>query len=62
VPTEAQEYDGMFHVFPILMPWLGDSKDVFRRLKGFIHKLVAGAPEWSDAELRRRLGQESSAS
>jgi hypothetical protein len=52
----------MFHVFPILMPWLGDSKDVFRRLKGFIHKLVAGAPEWSDAELRRRLGQESSAS
>jgi acetyl esterase/lipase len=62
VPTEAQEYDGMFHVFPILMPWLGDSKDVFRRLKGFIHKLVAGAPEWSDAELRRQLGQEPSAS
>ena len=56
VPTEAQEYDEMFHVFPILMPWLEDSHDVFRRLRGFIHKLVAGAPEWSDAELRRLLG------
>ena len=62
VPTEAQEYEGMFHVFPILMPWLEDSHDVFRRLKGFIHKLVAGAPEWSDAELRRRLGLAASPS
>lgn len=56
VPTDAQEYDGMFHVFPILMPWLEDSRDVFRRLRGFIHKLVADAPAWSDTELRRRLG------
>jgi epsilon-lactone hydrolase len=56
VPTDAQEYEGMFHVFPILMPWLEDSHDVFRRLRGFVHKLVAGAPEWSDTELRRLLG------
>ena len=56
VPTEAREYDGMFHVFPILMPWLEDSHDVFGRLRGFVHKLVARAPEWSGSELHRRLG------
>ncbi|HSZ36761.1 MAG TPA: alpha/beta hydrolase [Acidimicrobiales bacterium] len=56
VATEAHEYDGMFHVFPILMPWLEDSHDVFRNLKSFVNKLVAGAPQWSDAALRRRLG------
>jgi acetyl esterase/lipase len=57
VPTEAHEYDGMFHVFPILMPWLEDSRDVFRSLKTFVSKLVVGAPESSDGDLRRRLGQ-----
>jgi hypothetical protein len=46
----------MFHVFPILMPWLEDSHDVFKNLRAFVLKLVAGAPEWSDTELRRRLG------
>ncbi|HWD55860.1 MAG TPA: alpha/beta hydrolase [Acidimicrobiales bacterium] len=56
VPTEAQEFEGLFHVFPILMPWLEDSREVFRRLHAFIHKLVAGAPAWSDAELRHQLG------
>jgi acetyl esterase/lipase len=56
VPTEAHEFEGLFHVFPILMPWHEDSRAVFRLLQGFIHKLVAGAPAWSDAELRRQLG------
>jgi epsilon-lactone hydrolase len=56
VPTEAHEYDGMFHVFPILMPWLEDSHEVFRNLRSFVLKLVAGAPDWSDAALRRQLG------
>ena len=60
VPTEAHEFEGLFHVFPILMPWLEDSRDVFRRLQGFIHKLVAGAPQWSDAKLRHQLGLSSS--
>ncbi len=62
VPTEAHEYDGMFHVFPILMPWLEDSRDVFRSLTSFVRKVVAGAPEWSDADLRRRLGLAPAAS
>jgi acetyl esterase/lipase len=56
VPTEAHEYEGMFHVFPILMPWLEDSRDVFKNLRGFVLKQVAGTPEWSDVELQRRLG------
>jgi acetyl esterase/lipase len=55
VPTDAHEYGGMFHVFPILMPWAEDSHDVFRNLRGFVLKVVAGAPEWSDTELQRRL-------
>jgi acetyl esterase/lipase len=56
VSVDAQEYDGVFHVFPILMPWLEESHDVFRRLRAFVHKVVAGAPDWSDAALRLRLG------
>lgn len=61
VPTDAHEYNGMFHVFPILMPWLEDSHDVYRNLRAFVRKLDAGAPEWSDAELLRRIGLSSSA-
>jgi hypothetical protein len=38
------------------MPWLEDSHEVFRNLRSFVLKLVAGAPEWSDAALRRQLG------
>jgi acetyl esterase/lipase len=54
--TEALEYEGRFHVFPILMPWLDDSRDVFRRMRAFIHKLLASAPKWSDPDIRRELG------
>lgn len=60
VAVEAHEYDGMFHVFPILMPWLEDSHDVFKNLRSFVLKLAAGAPDWSDAPLRRLLGLASS--
>jgi epsilon-lactone hydrolase len=42
VPTDAQEHDGMFHVFPILMPWADESRQVFRAVGDFVHKLVAG--------------------
>jgi acetyl esterase/lipase len=56
VATEAHEYDGLFHVFPMLMPWLDESRDVFRRMRGFIHKLLAAAPGWSEIELQRKLG------
>jgi acetyl esterase/lipase len=47
VRTEAQEFEGMFHVFQILMPWADDSRDVFRLVRGFIHDIVAEAPPLS---------------
>jgi acetyl esterase/lipase len=44
VPTEAQEFAGMFHVFQILMPWSEASRTAFRLVRSFIHKVVADAP------------------
>lgn len=44
VPTTAREHEGMFHVFPILMPWADSSRSVFSSLREFVHKLVADAP------------------
>lgn len=51
VPTEAKEHPGMFHVFQMLMPWADDSREVFRLLRDFVHKLVADAPTLSMTEL-----------
>jgi epsilon-lactone hydrolase len=44
VATDALEYEGMFHVFQMLMPWADDSRDVFRRVRAFIHGIVYDAP------------------
>ena len=44
VETEAHEYAGMFHVFQMLMPWAEDSRDVFRRVRRFIHGIVRETP------------------
>lgn len=44
VPTEAQEFEGMFHVFQILMPWADDSRDVFQLVRKFVHDIVAETP------------------
>ncbi len=41
VQTEGYEYEGMFHVFQMLMPWADDSRDVFRRVQHFIHGLIS---------------------
>jgi len=56
VPTEAQEFEGMFHVFQILMPWSDDSRDVFRRVRDFIHDVVADAPPLTLGYLHTKLG------
>jgi monoterpene epsilon-lactone hydrolase len=53
VPTEAQEHEGMFHVFPILMPWADASRQVFRAVGEFVHKLVAGAEPLPMDRLKR---------
>jgi epsilon-lactone hydrolase len=44
VHTEAQEYEGMFHVFQILMPWADDSRDAFALVRRFVHDIVAETP------------------
>jgi acetyl esterase/lipase len=56
VPTDAREFDGMFHVFEILMPWADDSREVFRHVHRFIHRVLADAPPLGDTDLRRVLG------
>ncbi len=56
--VDAKEYEGMFHVFQILMPWADDSRDVFRRMRRFIHEIVVDAPAVRMGSLRRKLGLE----
>ncbi len=46
----------MFHVFQILMPWADDSRDVFRRVRDFIHDVVADAPPLALGYLHEKLG------
>jgi monoterpene epsilon-lactone hydrolase len=58
VPVEAQEFEGMFHVFPILMPWADCSREVFRQVRTFIHRVVAEAPPLGMTELSRVLDLE----
>ncbi|UPG66340.1 alpha/beta hydrolase [Gordonia hongkongensis] len=45
VTTHAIEEPGMFHVFPILMPWAEASKRVFRALSELAEGHVEGDPE-----------------
>jgi acetyl esterase/lipase len=56
VPTEAHEFEGMFHVFQILMPWADDSRRVFRQVRHFIHDVVTDAPPLEFGYLRAKLG------
>jgi acetyl esterase/lipase len=37
VAHEALEVEGMFHVFPFLLPWARESRDVYRRAGEFVH-------------------------
>lgn len=36
VDTESHEEEGMFHVFPIVMPWAGAAKRVFAAMDDFV--------------------------
>lgn len=56
VPTDAREFDGMFHVFQILMPWADDSREVFRHVHRFMQRVLAGAPPLGTTDLVRALG------
>jgi acetyl esterase/lipase len=41
VPHQALEVEGMFHVFPFLLPWARESRDVYRRAGEFVHDALA---------------------
>lgn len=44
VPTDAHEAAGMFHVFPILMPWADASRRVYREVARFVEDRLSDAP------------------
>lgn len=51
VETTAIEEPGMFHVFPILMPWADASRRVYRAVGAFVRKrLEGGALEAGEAD------------
>jgi epsilon-lactone hydrolase len=49
VPHFAAEVEGMFHVFPFLLPWAKESRDVYARAGEFVRSLLdRAAPAESD--------------
>lgn len=44
VPHDAHEAAGMFHVFPILMPWADASRRVYRAVADFVDERLGEAP------------------
>lgn len=44
VVHQGHESPGMFHVFPILMPWADESRHVYREVARFVRGILAGAP------------------
>jgi acetyl esterase/lipase len=54
VDTMAIEEPGMFHVYPILMPWADASRRVYRAVGAFVRKRLEGAErEGTEAEALR---------
>jgi epsilon-lactone hydrolase len=45
VPREALEVEGMFHVFPFLLPWARESRDVYDRAGKFVRDVLGGTLE-----------------
>jgi acetyl esterase/lipase len=54
VPNVSSEADGMFHVYPILMPWAEASRQVYRSLGEFLRERVTEASERRTAARTRR--------
>jgi acetyl esterase/lipase len=53
VDVVALEEPGMFHVFPILMPWADSSRRVHRAIRVFIHHGLEAARRHHAEELRK---------
>jgi acetyl esterase/lipase len=49
VDVQAVEVDGVFHVFPILLPWSSCARDVVGRIDRFVDGVVVGAGAPLDA-------------
>ncbi len=45
VRTVALEEPGMFHVFPILMPWADGSRRAYRAVGEFVRGLLCDGPD-----------------
>lgn len=52
VETTVREVPGMFHVFPIVMPWADRSRRVLDDAGGLVRQLVDGAPASTSASRR----------
>jgi epsilon-lactone hydrolase len=50
---QTLEVAGMFHVFPFILPWTQESRDVYRRAGAFVRAALAQLP---DGEGERREG------
>ena len=60
VHTKAQEYDGMFHVFPVLMPWADSSRASLRFVSRFVEETLWGARPLIPGEIKGRLSDRHS--
>ncbi|MGP0029487.1 MAG: alpha/beta hydrolase [Acidimicrobiales bacterium] len=48
VPHEAMEVEGMFHVFPFLLPWAQESQEAYRWAGAFVRCVLDGVPGAGD--------------
>jgi len=51
IPHDISEVEGMFHVFPFLLPWAQESRDVYRRAGDFVKKILGQATYWKGDDL-----------
>ena len=58
VPTHGEEFEGMFHVFEILMPWADNSHEVFSHVHRFIARVLGHAPPLGSTDLTEALALE----
>ena len=56
IEVEAHEEAGMFHVYPIVMPWAGASRRTFERLDAFVDRHVRPTDMSASASALERSG------
>jgi monoterpene epsilon-lactone hydrolase len=49
VRHDISEVEGMFHVFPFLLPWARESRDVYHRAGDFVQHALGQNAEWGSA-------------